>query len=167
MQNLPSQVVEMTQTKTVALSIGPWPEFSKLENWNANYWMGTRDELPKVPRQTLEAWRDEVDALLRPATDDEVAICITRLRANYPVFDDIPEVLQDMATEDLLDDLTGYPIEFLVEACKRWRNSTAVRAPTAGQLKAMVATEHKDAVQKWSMISGALKVCDELTKCSS
>lgn len=81
---------------------------------------------------------EEIDAALRPATDDQVAIAVERLRANYPEFEDLDDPVLEMVIEDMLNDMAGFPHEMLVEACRRWRNSPAARAPTAGQLKAMV-----------------------------
>lgn len=90
----------------------------------------------------------EADEMLTPATDDQVAILVERLRANYAEFDDLSDAVLAMVLEDMLNDLAGYPIKFLVEACRLWRNSPATRAPTAGQLKAMVAKEHRAATDR-------------------
>ena len=124
--------------------------------------MGHRDDLPPIDRETLVAWKDALDADLVPATEDEVAICVERLRANYTEFEELEEALIAMVVDDLLDDLSGYPRKFLIEACRRWRNSPAKRAPTAGQLKEMVAKEFDDVWANAVMVRVALRAYELL-----
>ncbi len=100
--------------------------------------------------------RADALAFLAPAQDDEIAVLIERLRANYPEFDELPETVLELTVEDLIIDLEGFPATLLREACKRWRNSEARRAPTAGQLKAMVAKEYRTAERVAELATNAL-----------
>lgn len=98
----------------------------------------------------------EALAFLTPAQDSEIAVLIERLRANYPEFDDLPETVLELTVEDLINDLEGFPATLLHEACKRWRNSEARRAPTAGQLKALVAKELRAAERVAELAANAM-----------
>ena len=130
--------------RVTALSLA----YSRLDAW--------REQRARLSVREAADMAAEALAFLTPAQDSEIAVLIERLRANYPEFDDLPETVLELTVEDLINDLEGFPATLLHEACKRWRNSEARRAPTAGQLKALVAKELRAAERVAELAANAM-----------
>lgn len=81
---------------------------------------------------------------MQRAIGKEVIAYVERLRNHYGEFAAMTEAQAEMLHKDWLEDFHRYPRELLIEACRRWRNSNAKKAPTPGQLKAMVEDEFTD-----------------------
>lgn len=109
--------------------------------------------------------RDEVEDFLHIAgvvltgpTSQQAASEIERLRANYAEFEDMDEDVLRLVIFDCIRDCMDMPHAYLVEACRRWRNSEATRAPTAGQLKAIVKEDWRALQRARALADRALEL---------
>lgn len=102
-------------------------------------WKSFQEPLPdEIDAHALDLIDDDVRAALRPATNAEVIGAVKRLRMHYGEWSQLTEAEEADIWRDWILDFKSYPHGLLMEACAGWRNSTAKRAPTAGQLKALV-----------------------------
>lgn len=80
----------------------------------------------------------EAVAACRPATLADIVTTLERLALHYPQLRRTDAEAR-LVIRDWAQDLTDYPADLIAEAARLWRNSTAERYPTPGQLKALVA----------------------------
>lgn len=102
-------------------------------------WKSFQEPLPTdLSPATLDAIEEDVRGQLIPATNAEVVGAIKRLRMHYGEWSQLTEAEEADIWRDWLLDFKAYPRTLLMDACIAWRNSTAKRPPTPGQLKALV-----------------------------
>lgn len=87
--------------------------------------------------------RDYIGMQRKPATNAEVIAAVRRLRLHYSEWSQLTEAEEADVWRDWCLDFKAYPKALLDKACQIWRNSTAKKPPTAGQLKASVSEELK------------------------
>ena len=84
--------------------------------------------------ETKFACQDILDSLI-PAKAAEVALAMESLSLHFPVLRRT-EGESRVVQLQWLDDLHGWPLDLIEEACRLWRNSGKDRFPTPGQFKA-------------------------------
>lgn len=103
---------------------------------------------------------EAICASLTPARPEQVAVEIESLALHYPAFrrNDRESAI---ANGHWIDDLDGWPIDLIAEACRRWRNSAERFFPTSGQLKAMCKDvyDHRQALGRRA--TEFLQICAE------
>lgn len=105
-------------------------------------WRSHADPLPaELTHDTLMLLRDYIGMQRRPATNSEVIGAVRRLRLHYSEWSQLTEAEEADVWRDWCLDFKAYPKALLDQACLLWRNSTAKKPPTAGQLKASVQKE--------------------------
>lgn len=122
----------------------PLPEFDAAEllskcSRSLAAWKSFNEPLPDdITEYTLEVIETDTREQIRPATNAEVVSAIKRLRMHYGEWSQLTEAEEADIWRDWLLDFKSYPRGLLLDACTSWRNSTAKRPPTPGQLKALV-----------------------------
>ena len=112
-----------------------WPSVESWRHWD-------REPLPAdVTPARIAATEAQIALTLAPIAPAEMASRVEALRAHYGEWSDLPPALARQMNEDWLADFSGYPARLFAQACSLWRNSTAKRAPTPGQLKELVEPE--------------------------
>ena len=102
-------------------------------------WKSFNEPLPdSITGDALDLIEADTRAQMRPATSAEVVSLVKRLRMHYGEWSQLTEAEEQEIWRDWLLDFKAYPKVLLEEACSAWRNSTAKRPPTPGQLKASV-----------------------------
>ena len=112
-----------------------WPSVESWRHWE-------REPLPSdVNPARIAATEAQIANTLAPIAAAELASRVEALRAHYGEWSDLPPALARQMNEDWLADFDGYPSRLFARACSLWRNSSAKRAPTPGQLKELVEPE--------------------------
>lgn len=107
-------------------------------------WRSHADPLPsELTHDTLALLRDFIANQRRPATNAEVIAAVRRLRLHYSEWSQLSEAEEADVWRDWCLDFKAYPKALLDQACAIWRNSSAKKPPTSGQLKDKVADELK------------------------
>lgn len=105
-------------------------------------WKPHSDPLPAdLDEAALDAISAHVRQQQRPATNAEVVNAIRRLRQHYGEWSQLTETEEAEVWRDWCLDFKAYPKAMLEDACRLWRNSTAKKPPTPGQLKEKVRVE--------------------------
>ncbi len=79
--------------------------------------------------------------LLSGPTDAEIFSEIEALASRYPQARPLDGEIGKRWWRDWLEDLGDVPADLLLEACRRWRNSTEKWMPSPGQLKSTIESE--------------------------
>lgn len=107
--------------------------------------LGWRSHADPLPTELTPAAIEELAAFIRdqrrPATNAEVVSAVRRLRQHFGEWSQLTETEEAEVWRDWCLDFKSYPKAMLEEACAKWRNSTAKKPPTPGQLKDKVAKE--------------------------
>lgn len=107
-------------------------------------WRSHADPLPSdLTDDVLNELRTFIAVQRRPATNAEVIAAVRRLRLHYSEWSQLSEAEEADVWRDWCFDFKAYPKAMLDQACAIWRNSSAKKPPTAGQLKDKVADELK------------------------
>lgn len=107
-------------------------------------WKSFGEPLPAdITPHALDLIEADTRAAMRPATNAEVISLIKRLRMHYGEWSQLTEAEEQDIWRDWLLDFKAYPKSMLDDACSTWRNSTAKRPPTPGQLKALVQRDYE------------------------
>lgn len=121
-----------------------------LTGWNAS------GPLPAdLDEEAVNAIAEYVRDQNRPALNKEVVALVKRLRMHYGEWSQLTEDEEAEIWRDWLLDFKRYPKALLERACSLWRNSTAKRAPTPGQLKDIVKKEGAQLVWLEAMLPRA------------
>lgn len=98
-----------------------------------------------LPDDVDEAALDRIESVVRtqitPATNAEVIGAVKRLRLHYGEWSQLTQDEEADIWRDWLLDFKAYPKGLLIDACAAWRNSEAKKAPSPGQLKALVKND--------------------------
>ena len=78
----------------------------------------------------------EIVRSLIPARPEEIALEIEALALHYPTLNRTYEESL-IVNGHWLEDLRGWPLDMIEDACRKWRNSAERYFPTPGQLKAV------------------------------
>lgn len=95
-------------------------------------------DLDADQRAQLHATCRAIVAACQPATLADIATTLERLSLHYPQLRRTDAEAR-LHVRDWAEDFADYPADLIAEAARLWRNSTAERYPTPGQLKALVA----------------------------
>jgi hypothetical protein len=107
-------------------------------------WRSHADPLPvDLTDDMLMRLRDFIQEQRRPATNAEVIAAVRRLRLHYSEWSQLSEAEEADVWRDWCLDFKAYPKALLDQACGIWRNSSAKKPPTSGQLKDKVSDELK------------------------
>lgn len=77
--------------------------------------------------------RDALEASLRPAPRDEVAVMLIALLSHFPVRP-MSDSERAAVARDWLIDLSPLPADIIAAACQEWRRGANAFAPNPGQL---------------------------------
>ncbi|MDX2233630.1 MAG: hypothetical protein NW200_03950 [Hyphomonadaceae bacterium] len=91
--------------------------------------------------EALERLEAELAAALAPISAAALAGHLEELRAFYGEWADLKPALAKRVNAQWLAHFDGYPERLFALACFRYRETPAGRAPTPGELKALVADE--------------------------
>jgi len=78
----------------------------------------------------------EIVRSLIPARPEQIALEIEALALHYPTINRTYEESL-IINGHWLEDLSGWPLDMIQDACRNWRNSPERYFPTPGQLKAL------------------------------
>lgn len=118
----------------IAGILGPYRELQRVDG---TLRIGSLPPKEVTKKLALEAQR-ALEPYKRAATAEDVISLMARIRLHYPDWERHNESEARLVAQDWIEDLAGYPIGLLVEACARWRQSSAKHAPTPGQLLSTV-----------------------------
>ena len=107
-------------------------------------WKPHSEPLPdELNTEALDAIDAHIRVTLKPATNQQVVSAIRRLRQHYGEWSQLTETEEAEVWRDWCLDFRAYPHALLEQACSLWRNSTAKKPPTPGQLKDKVRVEQE------------------------
>lgn len=126
---------------------------TKLERWK---WWNHEPLDPSISRPDLDMAAIEVAESLRPIGPTALFGEVEALRLHYGDWVDMTGPQNIRMQRDWLGDFTDWPEDLVIEACARWRNSSAKRSPTPGQLKETVEGEFHTRRSLQTLVAKAL-----------